>query len=51
MTTPEDAADAHTAGGLENDNDNEAPEVLIARARTAALADRTRNTYDTGWSS
>ncbi len=49
--TAEDTADAHTTGGPEHDDEYESPEVLIARARTAALADTTRETYDTGWRS
>ncbi len=51
MTTTEDTADAHATGGFEHDDENEATEVLIARARTAALADTSRKTYETGWRS
>ena len=49
MTTPEDAADAHTTLDLKTDIDDETAEVLIARGRAASRADNTRKTYGTGW--
>ena len=51
MTTAENTADTNTARALKNDLDAEAVQILIARGRTASLANNTRKTYDTGWNS